>query len=58
MAAVRADVSFNILHILQSKGKGHPITGHKGPIGGVEVQLYSFSTSALKGGGSFRVKVR
>jgi hypothetical protein len=31
--------------------KGHPITGHQGPRGGVEVQLYSFSTSALWGGG-------
>jgi hypothetical protein len=33
------------------KGKGHPITGHKGPCGGVEVSLYSFSTSALGGVG-------
>jgi hypothetical protein len=33
------------------KGKGHPITGHEGPTGGVEVELYSFSTSALGGGG-------
>jgi hypothetical protein len=33
-----------------SKGKGHPITGHEGPTGGIEVQLYSFSTSALGGG--------
>jgi hypothetical protein len=33
------------------KGKGHPITGHHGPRGGVEVTLYSFSTSALGGGG-------
>jgi hypothetical protein len=33
------------------KGKGHPITGHEGPIGGVEAYLYSFSTSALGGGG-------
>jgi hypothetical protein len=32
-------------------GKGHPITGHKGPSGGVAVELYSFSTSALEGGG-------
>jgi hypothetical protein len=28
----------------------HPITGHQGPRGGVEVKLYSFSTSALGGG--------
>jgi hypothetical protein len=34
-----------------SKGKGHPITGHEGPTGGVEVQPYSFSTSALGGCG-------
>jgi hypothetical protein len=34
-----------------SKGKGHPITGHQGPRGGVEVQLYSISNSALGGGG-------
>jgi hypothetical protein len=33
------------------KGKGHPITGHKGPRGGVEVYLYSFSTTALEWGG-------
>jgi hypothetical protein len=32
------------------KGKVHPITGHQEPRGGVEVQLYSFSTSALGGG--------
>jgi hypothetical protein len=32
------------------KGKGHPITGHQRPRGEVEVQLYSFSTSALEGG--------
>jgi hypothetical protein len=32
------------------KGKGHPITGHEGPTGGVEVRLYSFSTLALGGG--------
>jgi hypothetical protein len=31
----------------KGKGKGHPITGHPLPRGGVEVQLYSFSTSAL-----------
>jgi hypothetical protein len=33
------------------KGNGHPITGHRGARGGEEVQLYSFSTSALGGGG-------
>jgi hypothetical protein len=33
------------------KSKGHPITGHQGPRGGVEVELYSFSTSAVGGGG-------
>jgi hypothetical protein len=38
-----------LIHIY--KGKGHPITGHPGPRGGVEIQLYSFSTSALGGGG-------
>jgi hypothetical protein len=27
------------------------MTGHQGPRGGVEVNLYSFSTSALGGGG-------
>jgi hypothetical protein len=32
-------------------GKVHPITGHQGPRGGVEVQLYSFLTSVLRGGG-------
>jgi hypothetical protein len=35
----------------RTKGKGHPITGHQGPRGGVDVQLYSFSTSALGVGG-------
>jgi hypothetical protein len=30
---------------------GHPITGHQGPRGGAEVELYSFSTSALEGSG-------
>jgi hypothetical protein len=34
-----------------SKGKGHPITGHQGPRGGVEVKPYLFSTSAQKGVG-------
>jgi hypothetical protein len=33
------------------KGKGHPITGHEEPTGGIEILLYSFSTSALGGGG-------
>jgi hypothetical protein len=32
------------------KGKGHPITSHQGPREGVEVYLYSFTTSALEGG--------
>jgi hypothetical protein len=36
---------------LVGKGKGHPITGHQRPRRGVEVQLYSFSTSAQGGGG-------
>jgi hypothetical protein len=31
--------------------KGHPIRGHQGPRGGVELQPYSFSISALGGGG-------
>jgi hypothetical protein len=35
----------------KGKGKGHPITGHPGSRGEVEVYLYSFSTSALGGGG-------
>jgi hypothetical protein len=30
--------------------KGHPIRGHQGPRGGVAVQLYSLSASALGGG--------
>jgi hypothetical protein len=34
---------------LKSKGNGHPITDHEGPRGGVEILLYSFSTSALGG---------
>jgi hypothetical protein len=33
------------------KGKGHPITGHQEPRGGVEVQLYSFPISSLEGDG-------
>jgi hypothetical protein len=33
------------------KGTGYLITGHEGPRGGVEVCLYSFSTSALGRGG-------
>jgi hypothetical protein len=36
---------------LRGNGKGHPIAGHRGPRGGAEVLLYSFSTSALGGGG-------
>jgi hypothetical protein len=35
----------------KGKGKGHPITSHEGPRGGVQVQLYSFSTLALGGSG-------
>jgi hypothetical protein len=31
--------------------KVHPITGHQWPRGRVKVQLYSFSTSTLEGGG-------
>jgi hypothetical protein len=31
--------------------KSSPYTGHQGPRGGVEVYLYSFSTSAPEGGG-------
>jgi hypothetical protein len=37
--------------VVMVKGKGHPITGHEGPTGGGEVELYSFSTSALGEGG-------
>jgi hypothetical protein len=33
--------------LFNKKGTGYPITGHQGPRGGVEVFLYSFSTSAL-----------
>jgi hypothetical protein len=33
------------------KGKGHPVTGNEVPRGVVEVQLYSFSTSAQGGVG-------
>jgi hypothetical protein len=33
------------------KGNVHPITGHQWPRGGVEVYLYSFSTTKLGGGG-------
>jgi hypothetical protein len=40
-----------IIIIIIIKGKGHPITGHQGPRGGVEVWLYSFPTSALEGVG-------
>jgi hypothetical protein len=40
-----------LLLLLVVKGKGHPITGHQGPREGVEVKRYSFSTSALEGGG-------
>jgi hypothetical protein len=36
-------VSYNY----RKKGKGHPTTGHQGPRGRVDIQLYSFSTSAL-----------
>jgi hypothetical protein len=35
----------------EGKGKGYPVTGHQRPRGGVDVQLYSFSTSALGGVG-------
>jgi hypothetical protein len=37
--------------MLSKVGKAHPITGHQGPRGGLEVYLNSFSTSALEGGG-------
>jgi hypothetical protein len=33
------------------KGKGHPTTGHQGPRGGSRGVAYSFSSSALEGGG-------
>jgi hypothetical protein len=36
---------------IYSKVEGHSITGHQGPRGGVVVYIYSFSTSALGGGG-------
>jgi hypothetical protein len=35
----------------KNKSKGHPITGHQGPSGVVEVSLGSFSTLVLGGGG-------
>jgi hypothetical protein len=35
-------------HYQPGEGKVHPITGQQGPRGGVEVYLYSFSTSALE----------
>jgi hypothetical protein len=46
-------VPFRCVHVTgyRGKGKGHPITGHDGPTGGVEVSLYKFSTLALGGGG-------
>jgi hypothetical protein len=43
--------AFIILPNTYYKGKGHPITGHQGPRGEVELELYSFSTAALGGGG-------
>jgi hypothetical protein len=48
---MRNQQTHNRSTIYYKKGKGHPITGHQGPRGGAEVQLYSFSTSALGGGG-------
>jgi hypothetical protein len=39
------------IYIYIYKGKGHPITGHREHRGGVEIYLYSCSTSALGGGG-------
>jgi hypothetical protein len=36
---------------ITKSNRGHPITGHEGPTGGVEVSLYSFLTSAIGGGG-------
>jgi hypothetical protein len=44
-------VSWMPYESIKGKIKGHPITGHQGPKGGAEVLLYSFSTSALGGGG-------
>jgi hypothetical protein len=35
---------FAVTFEVKGKGKGHPITGHGGPRGGVEVLPYSFST--------------
>jgi hypothetical protein len=46
---VASEISFPQKHCC--KGKGHPITSHQGPRGGVEVSLYSFSTSAVGEGG-------
>jgi hypothetical protein len=45
--------ALNRPHVSENKGKGkvYPITGHQGPRGGVEVKLFSFSTSALEEGG-------
>jgi hypothetical protein len=41
---------FVLRYNIKVKGKDHPITGYEGPRGGVKVELYSFSTSALGGG--------
>jgi hypothetical protein len=39
------------IYCAYGKSKGYPISGHQGPTGGIEVYIYSFSTSALEGGG-------
>ena len=37
-----------ILYYCEGKGKGHPITGHEGPEGGVEVYLHYFFNLSAK----------
>jgi hypothetical protein len=37
LAQRSASVSERKPHLSRGKGKGHPITGHEGPTGGVEV---------------------
>jgi hypothetical protein len=36
-AGCSTPLAFNIIYITTGKGKGHPVTGHQGPRGGVEV---------------------
>jgi hypothetical protein len=36
-AGCNTPLAFNRIYITTGKGKGHPLTGHQGPRGGVEV---------------------